>query len=139
VYQACVNLWVLGTSSGSASIPRILVVDDEDGIRECLRDILVDEGYQVDEARDGREALESIARAGAPSIILLDLTMPVMNGWELLQHLRSQGHLPGLPVVVITAAPTDPATLTGIRQLVKKPFVLDEVLALVAALCAPTQ
>jgi DNA-binding response OmpR family regulator len=110
----------------------VLVVDDDREIRSALADILRDEGYVVREACDGMEALESIAVA-KPDLLLLDLMMPVMNGWEVLQSLRRSGG--DLPVVVLSAVPL---RMSGIDH-VTKPVKLDQLLLLIDTIRARSQ
>ena len=80
----------------------ILVVDDDPALRELLRRTLEPEGYAVLEADDGRSALARIEER-VPGLILLDLMMPHMNGFELLAELRARPEWRGIPVVVVTA------------------------------------
>lgn len=80
---------------------RILVVDDESNMRFLIRMILEPEGYQVIEAKHGAEALE-LVKETKPDVVVTDLMMPVMDGLELIKHLRSDSETAGLPIVVIT-------------------------------------
>ncbi|NTU79074.1 MAG: response regulator [Chloroflexales bacterium] len=82
----------------------ILVVDDDAAIREALTSVLEEEGYQVQSAANGREALE-ILRAGGdlPSLILLDLMMPVMSGWDFRAAQQADPSLAHIPVIVLSA------------------------------------
>ena len=84
--------------------PEILVVEDDGAVRETLQELLEEEGYRVSPAANGREALERL-RAGkkAPCLILLDLQMPVMDGWQFRKEMRGDAALAGIPVVVISA------------------------------------
>ena len=82
---------------------RILVVEDDRDIRESLQDLLEVEGYAVTTAENGRDALEQLQRMDAPSVILLDLMMPVMSGDEFLRELRKDGALASIPVLVVSA------------------------------------
>lgn len=112
----------------------VLVVDDDPDVREALSSILEDEGYRVASAGNGREALDWLRAGRAPCIIILDLMMPIMNGWEFLQAIRSEGgHLASLPVCVVSAyadrAPTD------IVAVLRKPLEIDALLSVVAARC----
>jgi CheY-like chemotaxis protein len=100
----------------------VLIVDDDRDIREALAEILRDEGFTVREARDGAEALEKIADA-APDLVLLDLMMPVMDGWQVMAVLRERRHK--LPVVVMSAVPAE-----GCADYVQKPISLDRLLML---------
>lgn len=84
----------------------ILVVDDEPDIRFTLADILKALGYTVRVASNGREALENIRTYGAPSIIVLDLMMPVMDGYQFWSEQHRDPQLARVPVVVITAGTT---------------------------------
>ena len=81
----------------------ILVVEDEAESRESLRELLQMEGYDVETASNGKEALEKLD-ALEPCIILLDLFMPVMDGWAVLDQLRADGRLARLKVFVTTSA-----------------------------------
>lgn len=84
--------------------PRILLVEDDTAIRETMSELLAEEGYRVTTAANGAEALELLDASDAPSLILLDLMMPVMNGFELRRALRSDPRLADIPVVVISAS-----------------------------------
>lgn len=108
----------------------ILVVDDQPDIRETLREVFEEEGFRVRTARNGREALEVLADGGLPDAILLDLMMPEVTGQQVLERIP-----PGVRqrVIVVTAS-TD--HVDGVREIVRKPFELDALLASVHALCA---
>jgi len=109
--------------------PLILIVEDDLAIRESLRDLLVEEGYRVAEADHGAQALERLAEE-TPSLIILDLWMPVMTGGELMEKLRADARWASLPVLVLTAAneEADPALTT-----LRKPVGLETLLAAVSA------
>jgi two-component system, chemotaxis family, chemotaxis protein CheY len=111
----------------------VLVVEDEPDIRETLRDILEMEGYRVRCAANGKEALDVLAEM-KPKLILLDLMMPVMSGYELLQRLRESDDLAKIPVTVVSAV-GDRATVRN-ASILKKPFDLDVLLHLVDQQCA---
>jgi type II secretory ATPase GspE/PulE/Tfp pilus assembly ATPase PilB-like protein/ActR/RegA family two-component response regulator len=81
---------------------KVLLVDDEDQLRRVMRDLLERDGYSVTEARDGVEALDQIDRH-APDIIVLDLSLPGLDGYGVLAHLRSRPATVDIPVVVLTA------------------------------------
>jgi CheY-like chemotaxis protein len=85
----------------------IVVVDDDDDIREAVREVLQAEGYQTDGAANGREALELLRNASErPSLIFLDLMMPVMDGWEFLKEIEEEPNLRGTPVAIMSAHPS---------------------------------
>ena len=114
---------------------KLLVIDDDRGIRETLGEVLRDEGYTVGLARDGAEALAALADGPAPRLILLDLAMPGMGGAEFLELQRRDGRLRGIPVVVLSA---DDRTERGdTAGRLRKPVDLDELLEEVARLARP--
>ena len=114
----------------------ILVVDDDDDIREVLGEVLRDAGHQVKTASNGAEALDILKDGGAhPCLVLLDLMMPVMDGYRFLEHKRQDPALAGIPTAVITAGRTvEFGRLTG-AQLLPKPIQLPTLLKVVAEFC----
>jgi CheY-like chemotaxis protein/nitrogen-specific signal transduction histidine kinase len=93
---------LLDRHTGEGTLPRALVVDDLEENRTLLRRALENEGWHVREAENGREALARIDEE-APSLILLDLMMPVMDGFEFVVEMRKRGMKPEIPIVVVTA------------------------------------
>jgi CheY-like chemotaxis protein len=93
-----------GYSSGRMEPRRILLVEDDAAIRETIAELLEEEGYRVASAANGAEALELLSAPELPSVILLDLMMPVMSGWELHEALQDDPRLASIPVVVISAS-----------------------------------
>src|SRR5215212_857675 len=81
----------------------VLVVDDEQGLLEVVRFALEGEGFEVETARNGVEALERLRTGMRPSLVLLDLMMPVMSGWEFLDEIARSPSLEPPPIVVLTA------------------------------------
>jgi CheY-like chemotaxis protein len=113
----------------------VLVVDDDPYIRDVVAQLLEGEGYRIEEATNGAEALGVVNDADRrPNVILLDLMMPVMDGWEFARRL--QEHVPPLniPIVVLSAArlPSDRLTVLGAQAVLAKPFDVDELLEQVA-------
>jgi two-component system chemotaxis response regulator CheY len=108
----------------------ILVVDDDDTIAMTLESFLVEEGYKVMVAHNGKEALER-AEASSPAVILLDMKMPVMDGWAFASAYRQQDG-PHAPIIVMTAAHDSRQRASEIAAdgFIPKPFDLDELLAL---------
>ena len=105
----------------------ILVVDDDEAIRSTVRDILDLEGYPVLTAPDGAAALR-LAEQAAPACVLLDMRMPVLDGWGFAREARARGHQ--FPIVVMTAASDASAWCLEIGgdACVPKPFQIDEML-----------
>jgi CheY-like chemotaxis protein len=121
-------------ASGETMMPMpLLVVDDDADIRESLRDFLEEEGYRVLTAANGREALDMIGSLGETPILLLDLLMPVMSGWEVLDALRTERST--VPVIVLSAAADSSKVLTsGAQRFIPKPLRLDDLLEALLAL-----
>jgi len=120
---------------------RLLFVEDDVDIRETLTEILREEGWQVQSAGHGKEAL-ALLRAGQPlpKVILLDLMMPVMNGWQFRAEQLADPDLGRLPVVIVSAAGNieQTAAQLGATAFVRKPVVMDALLRAVGkALGAP--
>jgi two-component system response regulator MprA len=118
---------------------RILVVEDEDRIRQFLQRGLTFEGYRVDSASDGQEALES-ARENPPDLVLLDIMLPGMDGIEVCRRLRSASEV---PILMLTAKEAIEDRVSGLDagadDYLVKPFAFDELLARVRALLRRAQ
>jgi CheY-like chemotaxis protein len=120
----------------SASPDRtILVVDDNACIREALRDLLELEGYRVAEAENGRVALDRLSELPVPSLIILDLIMPVMTGSEFLWAARSGGESAHVPILVFSALPGASWAARQADRALRKPIDIDVLLSTVAELC----
>lgn len=109
--------------------PSVLVVDDDLGIREVVSEVLRDEGYEVTCAADGAQAMSALRREPHPDLMLLDLMMPVMSGWEVLEQIEENSDLQRVPVVVVSAM-----TAPGGHEHLAKPIDLDRLLATVGRL-----
>jgi len=109
----------------------ILIVEDEVHGGETLRELLEDEGYRVVIAHDGNEALAQLATL-APSLVILDLRMPGMNGTTLYDEMQRSPQLARIPVLVTTSDPT--RAPLGVPTL-EKPLRLDKLLSLIALAC----
>jgi CheY-like chemotaxis protein len=115
-------------------VPQVLVVEDDPDIRDCMQMVLEDEGYHVITAANGAEAERELAHVDKPCVILLDLMMPVMSGWELLDHLRRDGRLDdGLHVIVVSASLGQ--LPRGTYRCMRKPVRIDQLLETVRELC----
>ena len=117
------------------ALARVLVVDDEPALRDALESSLAFEGYEVDTASDGVEALDAIAE-NRPDLVLLDIMMPRMDGLTAVRRLRARGDT--VPVLMLTARDAVGDRVTGLDvgadDYLAKPFELDELLARVRAL-----
>jgi len=117
----------------------ILLVEDDWAIRETVADVLLSEGFEVTCAANGEEALHRLGEAAdQPSLILLDLMMPVMDGWTLRSALRDDPRYAGIPVVVLSADAGVEGRLARLAPdgFLAKPFELERLLAVVGRYCA---
>jgi CheY-like chemotaxis protein len=114
----------------------VMIVDDDDEIREALGDVLLERGYGVIAASDGRQALARLEQGQRPDAIFLDLWMPVMNGWELVEALSSNPQLSAIPRVVLTAARGQKARELNVAEVLMKPVRLEQVLGVAGRLTA---
>ena len=111
----------------------VLVIEDDDDLRLAICQVLDEQGYDAVGAPNGAEALAWLETAAPPSVILLDLMMPVMNGWMFRERQQADGRLADIPVIVMSAAARlDEIALDGVG-LVQKPVQLDDLLARVQA------
>jgi CheY-like chemotaxis protein len=111
----------------------VMIVDDDDAIREALEDVLSDEGYEVVGVSDGQQALDYLHAdyphgAKRPSAILVDLWMPVMDGWKFLDALLEDPRFSRIPLVVLTAARDQRARDLRVAEVLTKPVQLQQVL-----------
>ena len=106
----------------------VLVVEDDSAIREALRDALTQEGFVVELARDGREALTKLGAAPLPRVVLLDLMMPQVDGWAVLEARARAPALAALPVIVVSAFPPQ-GVLAPNTAWMRKPLDLGELVA----------
>lgn len=119
-------------------VQSVLVVDDDPNIRKMIIAALRRDGYQFAEAPNGRDALD-IMRAQHPSVVVLDLMMPVLSGWDVLQERESDPELRQIPVIIVSAtrAPEIGAAVDkGICAFLPKPFDISALSALVRS-CLP--
>jgi len=119
----------------SSRKPLILVVEDHDSARSALTALLSSTGYEVVETPNGREALALLAKGLRPDLILLDLMMPVMDGWEFMKRQRRDLQLCTIPTIVVTGVPShDPRCLEmPVVRFLPKPFSGDQLMAAIDA------
>ena len=118
----------------------VLVVDDDPDILEALSEILEAEGFEIKRARNGKEALERL-QPEAPDLILLDLMMPVMDGWEFAQRMRQrEPPIARIPLIVLSADRNvgSKATEIGAVGHLAKPFELNDLLEMVRRSLTPS-
>ena len=111
---------------------KVLIVDDNEGVRRLFTEVLINEGYSVDTATNGFQALERI-RECVPSVVLLDSKMPVMGGMEVLNEI-SNSH-PDLPVIMISAYTNQEDVKAGlesglVKHCISKPFSITDLIEL---------
>jgi CheY-like chemotaxis protein len=126
-----------GAQANAKVRPTLVVVDDDDDIREALSTLLQVEGHTVRGAADGVEGLCVISELEqTPCIVLLDMMMPEMSGAEVMLVLREANKLPELPVVVISATTPTASDVAGARLCLHKPLDVETTLTVVRRLCA---
>ena len=116
----------------AAGRPELLLVDDDDELRELLAETLQQCGFSVATAANGQEALDRLRSAALPAAVLLDLNMPTMNGWQFCAAKNADDALRALPVIVMSAAAKkDPASpyFLDVDEVVPKPIEIDELLS----------
>jgi CheY-like chemotaxis protein len=124
--------------SSSSSDYDILVVEDEEDIRFCIKEILEDEGYSVALASNGKEALDILEKKKNPRVIFLDLMMPIMNGTEFIRTQQAKEDFSQVPVVIMSA---DREIQRKTQEMaastyLAKPIDLDALLAMAAKYCS---
>ena len=124
---------------GAPRKPLIFVVEDHEFARKALAELLTTLGHDVIEASNGREALAVLARGARPDLILLDLLMPVMDGWEFMKRQRRDWRLCTIPTIVVTGvASYDPRCLEmPVVRLLPKPYTAEQLMAAIEAECSP--
>ncbi len=115
-------------------LPKVMLVDDEESVRKLVRELLTDNGIEVVTA-DGADACLHQLRQGFRGVILMDLMMPVKNGWETIREIQRAGFLPGNIISMLTGVGTPDEGMEGLQEVVTdyitKPFTTDEFLSAV--------
>jgi CheY-like chemotaxis protein len=113
-------------------VKHVLIVEDERDLLDSLQEFFEDEGFSVQTASNGAEALSLLDADELPSVVLLDLMMPVLDGNELFARMRAEPRLAGIPVIVSTS---DPSRAPSGVLIMKKPVNLGSLLGAVQSLC----
>jgi two-component system, chemotaxis family, chemotaxis protein CheY len=113
----------------------VLIVEDDDDLREMMAHMLTIEGYDAATVANGREALEYLQNAEPPRLILLDLMMPVMDGWEFRRQQKADPEIAPVPVIVLSALDEARASNVDAAAFLKKPLDFDRLLELVREHC----
>ena len=119
------------------SQPTILIVEDDADTRDMIGRFLELEGYAVETAANGRQALDRLDAGAHACVILLDLMMPVMDGWEFRRIQVSHSTLSKIPVIVFSATGRDRMSQIDANDYLSKPVDLDELLDRISRYCRP--
>ncbi len=114
---------------------RVFIVEDDPDTREMLGHFLRLEGYQVETAANGRQALEQLESGRGAGVIVLDLMMPVMDGWQFRREQVRRAAIADIPVIVVSAAGRERLTQIDADAYLSKPVDLDELLTCVSDCC----
>ena len=123
---------------GEVALMYIMTVEDDTAIREAISEVLTYAGYQVINAIHGQDALDLLdENAAKPGLILLDLMMPVMDGWVFLETISKRPELATIPVVIVSAVnfETKISQYPNVKEIIRKPIVIDRLLKTVAHVC----
>jgi DNA-binding response OmpR family regulator len=125
---------------GPRRLRHVLIVEDESPIRTMLTDLLSDAGYGVAQAADGHEALRHL-REGRPDLIILDLMLPGLSGWQFLEHSHDQLERSNIPVMILSAIKggSDYPSALGVAAWLTKPLDVDQFLSAVELMVGPTR
>ena len=112
----------------------VLIVEDEEDLREMMKEALELKGYSVVTAEEGEDALAKLDSIGRICLVLLDLLMPGMNGWDFFAKFRERPELASVPVIVhSSAADRAPA---GVTRVIQKPILFDRLISVVSEYCS---
>lgn len=105
-----------------AARKRILLLEDDQGIREALKLYLEMEGYEVHLASHGQEGLSVLAQMAPPDLMVIDLMMPVMDGWTFAKELEKRPEMAKIPILVVTAGAERAGTIPRAKAVIRKPM-----------------
>ena len=112
---------------------RVLLAEDDQDIRDVVQEVLEERGFDVIPARTGRQALDflSLDVRSRPDFVILDLMMPIVTGWQVLEEMRQRADLEKIPVIVLTAVSQDMPK--GAVAVLRKPFDINHLLTILNA------
>lgn len=111
----------------------ILIVEDEEDLRELMRESLELKGYTVVTAEEGQDALQKIDGIDHLCLVLLDLFMPGMNGWDFFEKMRERPELAAVPVIVHSSASN--RAPPGVTRVMQKPIMFEQLISVVSEYC----
>ena len=114
----------------------VAIVEDDSEFRNMLRELLEEQQYRVVAVANGAEALEKLRGETLPNVILLDVAMPVMDGFDFLRYRNEDPQLATVPVVLVTNAKPHERPTIGVSDVVRKPIDIDEILFAIRRYCA---
>jgi two-component system, sensor histidine kinase and response regulator len=113
----------------------VAIIEDDSEFRNMLRELLEEEQYRVVAVSNGAEALEQLRGETIPNVILLDVSMPVMDGFDFLRFRNEDPRLAAVPVVLVTNAKPHERPTIGVNDVVRKPIDIDEILFAIKRYC----
>jgi CheY-like chemotaxis protein len=119
------------------SLPTVFIIEDDVDTRDMLAKFLELEGYNVELAANGRQALDLLTSGTSVNVIVLDLMMPVMDGWEFRRRQVEDGRLRNIPTIVVSAAGRERLSQISADAYLSKPVDMDELLERVSQLANP--
>lgn len=127
-----------GTSASDRDVTKrclVAIIEDDSEFRTMLRELLEEEQYRVIAVANGAEALERLRGDTIPNVILLDVSMPVMDGFDFLRFRNEDPQLSAVPVVLVTNAKPHERPTIGVNDVVRKPIDIDEILFAIKRYC----
>jgi CheY-like chemotaxis protein len=113
----------------------VMVVEDDPDLREMMAHLLAFEGFEAQVASNGHEALQLLKNNLTPGVIVLDLMMPVMDGWTFRERQRRDASLANIPVIVVTAAPHAATHTLDVEEILSKPVDFDRLVNCIRTHC----
>ena len=127
---------IVASEREAASRCLVAIIEDDKEFRDMLRELLEEEQYRVVALSNGAEALEALRGDTLPNVILLDVSMPVMDGFDFLRYRNDDPQLAAIPVVLVTNAKPHERPTIGVNDVVRKPIDIDEILFAIKRYCA---